>query len=89
MKHTKLFVAASAIAFAFTTLTPSGATANESSHGLHKGHDHQSMGEGHKGHDHDKDPVKFTMKYTKRTCDIGFYSRLRKINPNSSFSVIG
>jgi len=42
-----------------------------------------------KGHDHDKDPVKFTMKYTKRTCDIGFYSRLRKINPNSSFSVIG
>lgn len=42
-----------------------------------------------KGHDHDKDPVKFAMKYTKRTCDIGFYSRLRKINPNSSFSVIG
>lgn len=41
------------------------------------------------GHDHDKEPVKFKMKYTKRTLDIGFYSRLRKINPNSSFSVIG
>jgi len=42
-----------------------------------------------KGQDHDKDPVQFTMKYTKRTCNIGFFSRLRKINPNSSFSVIG
>jgi sarcosine oxidase subunit beta len=41
------------------------------------------------GQDHDKDPVQFTMKYTKRPCDIGFFSRLRKINPNSSFSVIG
>jgi sarcosine oxidase subunit beta len=41
------------------------------------------------GHDHDKDPVHFTMKYTKRPCNIGFYSRLRKINPDSSFSVIG
>lgn len=41
------------------------------------------------GHDHDKDPVHFKMKYTKRKCNIGFYSRLRKINPNSSFSVIG
>ena len=42
-----------------------------------------------KGHDHDKDPVTFTMRYTKRTCDIGFYSRLREINTDSSFSVIG
>ncbi len=41
------------------------------------------------GHDHDKDPVRFTMHYTKRMCDIGFYSRLREINTNSSFSVIG
>jgi sarcosine oxidase subunit beta len=41
------------------------------------------------GHDHDADPVKFTMKYTGRTCDIGFYSRLREANPDSSFSVIG
>lgn len=41
------------------------------------------------GHDHDADPVQFEMKYTKRKCDIGFYSRRRKINPDSSFSVIG
>ena len=41
------------------------------------------------GQDHDKTPVQFDMKYTKRACDIGFYSRLRRINPNSSFSVIG
>lgn len=41
------------------------------------------------GHDHDRDPVKFNMHYTKRACDIGFFSRLREINPDSSFSVIG
>jgi len=41
------------------------------------------------GHDHDHDPVSFAMHYTGRTCDIGFYSRLREINPDSSFSVIG
>ncbi len=41
------------------------------------------------GRDHDKDPVTFTMNYTKRPCNIGFYSRLRQINPDSSFSVIG
>ena len=41
------------------------------------------------GHDHDQDPVQFTMKYTKRNCNIGFFSRRREINPNSSFSVIG
>jgi sarcosine oxidase subunit beta len=41
------------------------------------------------GHDHDKNPVTFKMKDTKRICNIGFFSRLRKINPDSSFSVIG
>ena len=41
------------------------------------------------GQDHDTDPVTFTMKHTGRTCDIGFYSRNRTINPDSSFSVIG
>jgi len=41
------------------------------------------------GHDHDKNPVKLPMKHTGRQCDMGFYSRLRKINPDSSFSVIG
>lgn len=41
------------------------------------------------GHDHDKDPVRFTMGYINRECNIGFFSRLREINRNSSFSVIG
>jgi len=41
------------------------------------------------GQDHDTDPVVFTMKYTGRVCNIGFYSRRRSINPDSSFSVIG
>ncbi len=41
------------------------------------------------GLDHDKDPFQFQMKYTGRTFNVGFYSRLREINPDSSFSVIG
>lgn len=42
-----------------------------------------------KGHDHDKDPVKVKSAYTKLVLDMGFYSRKREINPNSSFSVNG
>jgi sarcosine oxidase subunit beta len=41
------------------------------------------------GHDHDKNPIQFQMKYTGRRFNMGFYSRLREINPDSSFSVIG
>jgi len=41
------------------------------------------------GQDHDNDPVKFTMKYIQRECDIGFFSRLREIHADSSFSVLG
>ena len=41
------------------------------------------------GHDHDRNPVTFNWKYTRRTCNIGFFSRLREINTASSFSVIG
>ncbi len=41
------------------------------------------------GRDHDRDPVPFTLKYTGRTVSLGFYSRLREINENSSFSVLG
>ncbi len=41
------------------------------------------------GHDHDADPVRYTMRYTGRTIDIGFYSRRREINEESSFSVLG
>jgi sarcosine oxidase subunit beta len=42
-----------------------------------------------KGHDHDNDPVKYKTRYTDLELNIGFYSRLREINPNSSFSVNG
>jgi sarcosine oxidase, subunit beta len=41
------------------------------------------------GHDHDRDPVTFTWKFTRRTCNVGFFSRLREINTDSSFSVVG
>jgi sarcosine oxidase, subunit beta len=41
------------------------------------------------GHDHDNDPLKVNALYTGAEMDAGFYSRLREINPNSSFSVNG
>ena len=41
------------------------------------------------GHDHDSDPVKVKARYTGLELDAGFYSRLREINPDSSFSVNG
>ncbi len=41
------------------------------------------------GRDHDREPVSYNMVFTKRTCNIGFYSRLREINSDSSFSVVG
>jgi sarcosine oxidase subunit beta len=41
------------------------------------------------GHDHDKKPVRYKMEYLKRECNTGFFSRLRKINKDSSFSVVG
>jgi sarcosine oxidase subunit beta len=41
------------------------------------------------GHDHDKDPINFKLQHIEREVSIGFYSRLREINQNSSFSVLG
>ena len=42
------------------------------------------------GHDHDNDPVQVRCAYNSDiVLDAGFYSRLREINPNSSFSVNG
>ncbi|MFI0400853.1 MAG: NAD(P)/FAD-dependent oxidoreductase [Thiolinea sp.] len=41
------------------------------------------------GQDHDQDPVQYTMEYLGRTVSIGFYSRNREINQDSSFSVLG
>jgi len=41
------------------------------------------------GADHDRDPMRFTLPYLGREIDAGFYSRRRKINDESSFSVLG
>ncbi len=41
------------------------------------------------GHDHEADPVQVTGRYTGRTIDVGFYSRNRVVNPDSSMSVHG
>ncbi len=41
------------------------------------------------GHDHDRDPVKIKGRYTGHVLDAGFYSRLRPIHRESSFSVVG
>jgi len=41
------------------------------------------------GHDHDADPIQFSLPHIERTIDVGFYSRRREINMNSSFSVLG
>ena len=41
------------------------------------------------GNDHDTDPLQYRMKYINYTLNIGFFSRNREINRDSSFSVIG
>ncbi len=41
------------------------------------------------GNDHDARPLTFTLPYIGRDIDVGFYSRKRPINQESSFSVLG
>ena len=41
------------------------------------------------GHDHDRNPVQYPLKYIQRHLNMRSFSRLREINPESSFSVIG
>ncbi len=41
------------------------------------------------GRDHDTDPLDFHLKHIDHTISIGFFSRRRQINPDSSFSVLG
>jgi sarcosine oxidase subunit beta len=41
------------------------------------------------GLDHDRDPLPFRLDRTGRTLNLGFFSRNRPINPESSFSVLG
>lgn len=41
------------------------------------------------GHDHDADPLNFHLEHLDRNINLKFYSRLREINAESSFSVLG
>ena len=41
------------------------------------------------GHDHDSAPVQVALAQTGHVADMGHYSRLRKVNTDSSFSVMG
>ena len=41
------------------------------------------------GHDHDREPLTHTGRYTGFEIDLGFFSRLRAVNRESSFSVLG
>ena len=41
------------------------------------------------GVDHDADPLQYTLPCIGRSIDVGFYSRKRPINKESSFSVLG
>ena len=41
------------------------------------------------GHNHDKDPIKLNLSNIKREINVGFYSRNRIINKESSMSVLG
>ena len=42
-----------------------------------------------KGHDHDREPLSFHLDHLGLDVSIGFYSRNREINKDSSFSVLG
>lgn len=41
------------------------------------------------GNEHDKYPLKFNLPYINHSLDVSFFSRKRKINQDSSFSVLG
>lgn len=41
------------------------------------------------GHDHDREPVQVRLAATGHVADLGHYSRLRQVNRDSSFSVMG
>ncbi|MEM7403843.1 MAG: FAD-dependent oxidoreductase [Pseudomonadota bacterium] len=41
------------------------------------------------GNDHDSKPLQFQLPYIQRELNVGFFSRKREINQESSFSVLG
>ncbi len=40
-------------------------------------------------HDHDQDPVQFKLEHQERSVSMGIYFRLREVNADNSFSVLG
>lgn len=40
------------------------------------------------GHDHDRDPLRVRGRHTGHEIDMGFFSRRRQVNPDSSFTVL-
>ena len=42
-----------------------------------------------KDNDHDVDPLSFRLEHIGREVNVGFYSRKREINLQSSFTVLG
>ena len=40
-------------------------------------------------HDHDQDPVQFKLEHQERSVSMGIYFRLRGVNADNSFSVLG
>ena len=47
------------------------------------------IGRCEQGHDHDAAPLSFHLEHINQNINLGFYSRLREINRESSFSVLG
>jgi len=47
------------------------------------------IGRCEKGHDHDADPLSYHLEHLDMDVSLKFYSRLREINEESSFSVLG
>jgi sarcosine oxidase subunit beta len=41
------------------------------------------------GNDQDQNPIDLHLQHIDRTVTTGFYSRLREVNQDSSFSVLG
>ena len=52
-------------------------------------HMYEIIGACESGHDHDCDPMQVKCRFIPHTLDDGSYSRLREINEEGGFSVVG